>query len=371
MASSAVYPTPVPYEGGDKYRLLIVGDMPGGEELGQGRPFVGSAGQLLRRYLARQGCEVPDNDVKYANLSKYRPRINHFTQLLKTDELQQGLVDLQAEVEMVRPNVIVALGDWPIYFLTGQCGRRAGKPVPGTGGRKLRGSILPAKDEFHNTKVICTLHPGYIERDWKWNPVFFMDLQKAAQDRLFPELNYPVYEEYIDPPVDIMEQLAREYTQARWNAVDIETFPGGRFSCVGWAYRRPDDSIVGVCVTYNRMDLWPYAKAMWENATPKIYQYGTYDVSFMQHFYGWEAGGFYDGVGWDTYVAMANLLPDFPRGLDFQTSIFTRLPYYKTERKVWKEKNDMNILWKYNIKDTVGTMLIAEEQIKLMGGLYG
>jgi uracil-DNA glycosylase family 4 len=368
---TSIYPTPVPYEGPDSYRLLVVGEAPGGEEIGQGRPFIGKSGQLLRRYLERQGCEVPTNDVKFANLSKYRPKGNKFSLLLDSDELAQGISDLQEEVERVKPNCILALGGWPMWFLTGECGRRAGKPVPGSGIKNYRGSILPAKDEFLNTKVICSYHPSYIERDWKWNPVFFKDLCRAAEDRKFPDLNYPEWEEHIDPPIDILKGLVSETLESKWAAVDIETFPGGTFSCVGWAFRRPDNTIVGVCVTYKRMDLWSQVKLMWESDVPKIFQYGTYDVSFMQHFYSWEIGGFYGGTGWDTYVASANLYPDFPRGLDFLCSIHTRMPYYKTERKVWKEKGDMTILWKYNIKDDVGTLLIAEDQQRLLGELYG
>jgi DNA polymerase len=367
---SAVYPTPVPYEHPPSYKIMFVGEAPGGEEAGQGRPFIGRSGQLLRRYIERQGCGLKPAEVCFANLSKHRPRGNKFELLLGTQELSQGLTDLEAEIHRARPNVIVALGGWPLFFLTGECGRKAGKPIPGSGIKLYRGSILPAKDDFHNTKVVASYHPSYIERDWKWNPVFFLDLQRAAQESRHPRLDYTEFDEFIDPPLDVISSLQDEYRQAEWLGTDIETFPGGRFSCVGWAWKRPSGKYAGLCVTYKRLDLWPYAKRMWESLVPKIFQYGTYDVSFMQHFYGWQVGAFYDKVGWDTYVAAANLLPDFPRGLDFLCSIHTRFPYYKTERKVWKEKGDMNILWRYNLKDCVATYEIAMEQMKLMRGLY-
>lgn len=104
---------------------------------------------------------------------------------------------------------------------------------------------------------------------------------------------------------------------------------------------------------------------------PKILQFATYDIPFMSRFYQWKIGGYYDGVGWDTFVASASLLPDFPRGLDFLISIHTRFPYYKSDRKVWKIVGDMNILWKYNIKDTVGTHAVAMEQMGQMKELFG
>jgi uracil-DNA glycosylase family 4 len=372
VTSPSVFPTPVPFEGPSSYKLICVGEAPGAEEVGQGRPFIGKTGQLLRRYLERQGCEVDLTTIMFANLCKYRPRkANQFSTILNTPELESGLNDLKEEIDRVKPNLILALGGWPTYYITGKCGYRQKKPIPGSGIKLYRGSLLPALDDFSNIKTLCSYHPSYIERDWKWNPVFFWDLQRAAQDMQFPELRYTEYDEFIDPPADVLDELTEESIKSEWTSVDIETFPGGRFSCVGWAYRRPKTGkFAGVCITYKRPDLWKWARRMWEAGGPKIFQYGTYDVSFMQYFYDWKVGGFYDGVGWDTYVASANLLPDFPRGLDFLISIYTRFPYYKTERKVWREMGDMSILWKYNIKDTVGTHEVADYQMNEMGKLY-
>jgi uracil-DNA glycosylase family 4 len=377
---TSVYATPVPFEIPNKdFDVLFVGEAPGGEELGQGRPFVGKAGQLLRRYIQRKDCGI--GTAGFANLSKYRPKGNKFSLLVGSDELERGLEDLAQTIKDTSPNVIVALGGWPLYYLTGECGRKNNKPVPGLGISSYRGSILPAKEQFQNTKVIATYHPAYIERPAGWgsNHVFFRDLCRVAEDSKFPDLRYTSYEEYIDPSSDVLEALQSEYLQAEWIAEDIETFPGGQFSCVGWAWKRPSGMMAGVCVTYKRMDLWPFAKRVWESDVPKVLQYGTYDGPFMEKFYGWKFGGFYDGLGWDTHIAAANLMPNEPRGLDFLNSIHTRFAYYKDERKVWKEEGDMNILWKYNIKDTVSTYEIALEDVQsgigsqrgLIGRLYG
>lgn len=370
------YPTRVPFEGSkDDCKLFIVGEAPGGQEVGQGRPFVGEAGQLLRRYLQRQGIEIDPKHVRFGNLSKHRPRPdNKFRRLLNTPELEQGLKELQAELQEIKPNLILALGNWPLWFITGECGLKNNKPVPGTGIGLYRGSLLPAKPEYGGGKVLAAYHPSFVNRrgNAKYRPILAWDLQRAAGDMEFPELAYPEYEEWIDPPRDQCQMLLEESLNAEWLGVDIETFPGGKFSCIGWAFRRAEtNKLAGVCITYKNELLWPFAQQMWESDAPKIFQYGTYDVSFMKFFWDWNVGGYYDGVGHDTYVASGNLLPDYPRGLDFLCSIHTRLPYYKTERKVWREQGDMNILWRYNIKDTVGTLLIAEEQIRLLGELYG
>ena len=74
---------------------------------------------------------------------------------------------------------------------------------------------------------------------------------------------------------------------------------------------------------------------------------------------------------YDTYIGAANLMPEFPRGLDFLTSIYTWFPYYKQERKVWKEEGDLDILWNYNIKDIIATYQIAMAQMVELKELYG
>lgn len=361
----------VPYEGPKNgYNILLVGEAPGAEEVGQGRPFVGRSGQLLERYLNRAG--VGRSKVKLANLCRRRPRGNKFEYILKTDELQEDLDLLEEEVKRVRPNVIVALGNWPVWFLTGACGSKNNKPQPGSGILLYRGSRLPALERFggESQKVFCSLHPAAVVREWGWNPVFFTDLNHAVEDSAFPELKYPEYDEFIDPDVDVAQALLHEALSAPWISVDIETFPG-RYSCVGWSWQT-DGRDRAMCMTYQKAFLLErFAKEMWESDTPKIFQYGTYDISFMRNFYGWKIGGYYDKVGWDTYVASASILPDFPRKLDFLCSIYTRFPYYKSERKVWKEGGDMMTLWKYNVKDVVATMHIALKQMEEIKELFG
>jgi len=367
----------VPFEGPKDYNILFVGDSPGAEEVGQGRPFIGKDGALLERYLERN--LVTRTQVKLAYLSKYRPssynkpgESAHFLPLLGSSQLEEGLNELEEEIRRIRPNIIVALGDWPLFYLTGCCGLDKTKPKPGSGILLYRGSRLPAVSRFggEDQKVFVSLHPAYITRVWGWNPVFNLDITRAVEDSKYPELRYPEYEEHIDPDPSTLHDLVHESLAADWISLDIETFPNRKYSCVGWAYKH-EGVDKGVCITYERPDLARFADEVWRSDTPKILQFGTYDSTFMQRFYQWELGGYHDGLGWDTYVASASLLPDFPRGLDFLVSIHTRFPYYKSDRKVWKQERDMNILWKYNIKDTVGTMHVALEQMEQMKELFG
>lgn len=360
----------VGFEGPDEYNIMLVGEAPGAIEVGQGRPFVGPAGELLERYLGRH--MVMRHQVKLTNLCKHKPskNSNKFQLLLGSSQLEDGLNELAEEINCVKPNVILALGNWPMYYLTGKCGTIKGKPIPGTGILTYRGSRLPAVERFggESQKVFCTLHPSYVKRpyNWGWNPVFYVDLGHAVEDSKFPELRYPEYEEYIDPDPGTLQALVQESLNAKWISLDIETNP----FCVGWAYEK-DGVMKGVCVTYDRPDLMHYCQQVWESNVPKIFQFGTYDIPFMDRFYQWTIGGYYDGVGWDTYVASASLLPDFPRGLDFLISLYTRFPYYKDEIGQYKKTGSMLSRWQYNIKDTVGTYQVAMAQMPEIKELFG
>lgn len=347
----------VPSEGSKPSKILIVGEAPGSNEELEGRPFVGKAGQLLTRYLGRLG--VQRDEVYLTNLCHYRPKGNDFKNALGSRQLDEGLEELAATIETVNPNVIIACGNWPMYFLTG-CTGTQGKA--GTGISNWRGSFVPTTDEFGlpaGRKVLITFHPAYIVRPqgFGWHPVFLNDLAKAIRQQDFPDIRYPVYEEHIDPPD--AERIAEEMAEAEWLTIDIETF-GNSLACVGFA----DGTDRGLCITFQYAGGWDVAEWLIRSPAKKIFQFGTFDINWLDHFMSWETHNY----AFDTYIAAANIHPEFPKGLDFLTSIYTDFPFYKEERKEWKETGDMTTLWQYNIKDVIATHTIAMKQ---MEELYG
>jgi len=353
----------VPFVGPPESSLWLCGEAPGKEEILQGEPFVGLSGQLQDRFLERHG--ITRREPHFCNLSKYRPKKNMFRYLLDSPQLQEGVDDLKIQLSLNRPNVIVALGAWPLYYLTGRTGKQ-GKP--GTGILNWRGSVLPCT-LVDGLKVVASVHPAYVLRDYGFHPIYYQDLGRAVHQSTFPDIRYPQYESIIDPPRDILYSIADEMSQAEWLSVDIETF-GDKLACIGFA----DSAERGLCLTYNSVTSWEIARELLTSNAKKIFQYGTFDVSYLDHFYGWKV----DNIGWDTYIATANLLPEFRRGLHFTTSIYTDFPYYKDEGrsvlKTWKETKsfaDLNTLWEYNIKDIVATYMIAMKQMKEMEELYG
>jgi DNA polymerase len=85
--------------------LMFIGEGPGAEEDRRGLPFVGPAGELLTRIIRAIGLER--EQVYIANVVKCRPPRNRDPE---PDEVTACRGYLEAQIDLVRPRVIVALG---------------------------------------------------------------------------------------------------------------------------------------------------------------------------------------------------------------------------------------------------------------------
>jgi DNA polymerase len=125
---------------------LIVGEAPGAEEDAQGEPFVGQAGKLLDAMLASIGLARGDN-VYITNVVKSRPPGNRDPE---ADEIAACMPYLLAQIELIRPRLILALG------------RVAAQTLLGTDEAigHLRGQV----HRFQNIPLVVTYHPAYLLR---------------------------------------------------------------------------------------------------------------------------------------------------------------------------------------------------------------
>lgn len=95
----------VPGEGSASATVMLVGEAPGAKEDATGRPFVGGAGKLLDTLLAEAGLER--GDVFITNVVKARPPGNRDP---KADEVAHHLPWLEAQLDAIRPKLVVPLG---------------------------------------------------------------------------------------------------------------------------------------------------------------------------------------------------------------------------------------------------------------------
>ena len=96
----------VPGEGNPNAKIVFVGQAPGREEDRTGRPFQGMAGRFLDRMLGMAGLRR--NDVFITSVVKWFPPGNRRP---TKKEIGAGLPFLIAQLEVIRPELIVLLGD--------------------------------------------------------------------------------------------------------------------------------------------------------------------------------------------------------------------------------------------------------------------
>jgi DNA polymerase len=150
-------------DGNANARLMFVGEGPGADEDAQGLPFVGRAGQLLNNMIAAMGLKR--EEVYIANVVKCRPPGNRTPE---PEEANTCSPFLFRQIDVVRPEVLVALGATAATYLLGQR-----QPLAGLRGRvhSLRGS-----------RLIVTYHPAYLLRDPRQKKEAWADLQIAMKE---------------------------------------------------------------------------------------------------------------------------------------------------------------------------------------------
>ena len=122
--------------------LMFVGEAPGFHEDKQGEPFVGAAGQLLTRLLDTK-LGLRRSDVYIANVLKCRPPGNRDP---LPAEVEACRPFLHRQLELIRPRVVVTLGNFATKLLLGT----------ETGITRLRGTRYP----FGGAVLVPTFHPA-------------------------------------------------------------------------------------------------------------------------------------------------------------------------------------------------------------------
>lgn len=102
-------------DGNPKSDLMFIGEAPGFNEDRQGLPFVGAAGKLLDTMLG--GIGLDRTKCTIVNVIKCRPPGNRDPM---EDEIAACKPYLEAQIEFIRPKVIVTLGNFATRFVLGK-----------------------------------------------------------------------------------------------------------------------------------------------------------------------------------------------------------------------------------------------------------
>jgi uracil-DNA glycosylase len=156
--------------------LMFVGEAPGADEDAQGEPFVGAAGQLLTKIIKAMG--LSRETVYIANILKCRPDMPAGApgnRKPTPDEMKTCSPYLLAQIDLIKPKVIVALGATSVEGLLGKT----------DGITKLRGNFKT----FRDTPLMPTFHPAYLLRNQAVS-----EKRKVWEDMLavMEKLNLPI-----------------------------------------------------------------------------------------------------------------------------------------------------------------------------------
>ena len=140
-------------EGPKRATMMLVGEQPGDYEDVAGKPFVGPAGKIMDRALEEAGIDRSQvyvtNSVKHF---KWKPRgKRRIHQKPNAREIAACRPWLEAELRIVRPNLLVAMGATAAQTIFGPSFR-----VTRERGKVLSSKLAP--------RVLATVHPSSLLR---------------------------------------------------------------------------------------------------------------------------------------------------------------------------------------------------------------
>ncbi|MDR0678731.1 MAG: uracil-DNA glycosylase [Puniceicoccales bacterium] len=133
--------------------IFFCGEAPGADEERHGEPFVGRAGQLLNKIIEAMGLHR--SDVYIGNIMNWRPEMPtpYGNRPPTQAEMEFCLPYLRAQVEIVSPKAIVALGATAVNGLLGY-----------DPDRRL-GDVRGRWHQFAGLPLMVTYHPSYLLRN--------------------------------------------------------------------------------------------------------------------------------------------------------------------------------------------------------------
>ena len=370
---SAHLPAFAAYTGSTTPRLVLVGEAWGESEAQTRQPFAGSSGRELWRMMVEGGilpiealpisddrfgpgwigprrqwledCKIgmtsvlalqpPGNDVR--QLCASRKEVGqgythgHLAQgLYLRSEFLPELARLQTELETLRPNLVVALGNTACWAL-----------LQATNIGSIRGTVTWASALAPaGTKVLPTYSPSAVLRQWSWRPIVIADLIKAQREAETRELIRPERRVLINPTLGELQNWTDTIMTLKPDllAADIET-GAGQIKCISFA-PSPRAAIVVPFVDQHSPDYsywrspgaecaaWEMVKIVLESDIPKLGQNFLYDLQYIT-----KMGILPRNCLEDTMLRHHALYPELQKGLGFLGSIYTNEASWKLMRR--------------------------------------
>lgn len=346
------------------FRLAIIGEAPFTDDVAQKKCFSGSYGRFLN--VMMQKASIPRTAIFAGHICQSVPP-NGSMRFLDWDgpEIQQGMEELRQDLAEFSPNCCLLLGDYTL--------KAAGINHKLTNYRGSLFKCLDATSPFFGYKCISTYSPKSIMKNYDWKPFISFDLRRAKAEAEFPELRLPEREFEINLTSEQIISKLQSIEKGTWVSIDIEggipnpeaakaeyRFPQG-VTCVSVSTHPLNGFIINI-VDFVEEEKLRIFKAFYEvlcsEDYPKVLQNSLYDNFVLS----WLWRMPIRNVVWDTMLSGWEIYPELPKSLAVQTSIWTKEPYYKFERKA----DDKDTHYLYCCKDSAVTLEIAQAHQKSM-----
>lgn len=372
-------------------RVWLCGEAPGEDELASGVPFSGMSGRELDRMLAEAGIER--RDCHATNVCHERPPSYWKNGKLVNNDIDQwftgpqngkrngwpsrgntyyhpavadGLAHLRSELLTHRPNLVIALGNTPLWALCGHDGIT-----------KWRGSELWS--DTCEVKVIPTFHPADVLRTWTHRPIVIQDFRRALRESETRHVVTPTWSFTIEPSLSDIREWFHTYARLPTTHLISDTEGWGRVDCVGFAV----DTRHAICIPFARQvgdspHYWPSLDAEVEAATLVVDALRTHPTTFHNAI--WDCQVIAKSLGIlprlrdDTQVAQHVSFPGLlggridpvsgkvdKKGSSLSLSFIASM--YCDHYRFWKDDGrtfdpsvgDERVFWRYNCEDVVRT----------------
>lgn len=322
---------------GGKCALAFVGEAPGAEEVAEGRPLIGPSGRIFNAILRTAG--IDRRDCYIGNVFEEQAEKNDVGPWMRDPAIfNPALARLEEEMKSCNPTVIVPMGGTPLWAFTGDTEIMA-----------YRGAVREATVVAKGRKLVPTLHPAFVMRQWKHYTVVVGDLNKAqAEAEIGPAIVWPKKRLYIEPTLQEVRDWCEHCSVSKGPiSVDIET-GWGQITSLGLA----PDATRGMCIPFidlrkndnsywrsakEEAEAWRAIKAVLEGPVPKLGQnYGGYDAFWILDQMGVRTFNFSE----DTRLLHHALYPELPKDLGFMGASYTRQGAWKMMGWRGRDKRD-------------------------------
>lgn len=350
---------------------MLVGEFPKEQDLVKSEPFAGGIGFELSKMLAeaklhRESCfctYVVDDRVPTGNInglvaeSKSKATDGHslVNGRYVTAQVRDGIERLRREIELVKPDVVCAMGNLALFALTGEWSAMAWRSSI------MESTLVPG------LKVIPTYSPAMVVAQMYLRPIVVHDLKRVAKHIGKPKVERPDYKFQIRPTFESACSALQSIIDLPAGTCvggDIET-RAGHIACIAFAW----SGLEAVCIPlmcqhdnegYWTLDQETHLVMLMLQLMRKhkiIGQNWNYDAQYIyRHWH------FLCPDVEDTMIQHHSCFSNMEKNLAFLSSMYLEDHlYWKDDRTNWDtgpKGEGENVYWNYNCTDSARTLAI-------------